>query len=324
MNSNSNYNSTNGNTNGSVSSGTKAYYIAGHGFEGKGSFIVPEGCMIVVKQQHGELGYTNLDNPDNLELNLLKRLPLEVLQQPDLYTEEIIKSVGPVSIFKPGDRCPYFVYRLFACYEVRSICHTASGVIDLEKFQNSKDDKIVLKSKILSSDDILNERIKPFRHSIYPVYNQVNDLLFDDDKYPKFEETYNKLVFDVEFHVNNYTDKIKNKFKISQKKLCELHKGVYYNFVCRELSDDVRPNLIVHNLKLGKNVPVISSIIGLSQNKQTFFKRRLGESLKHRKPGVIKWYEKYGKPANTVFGGRRRSTKYQRTIKRSKNSLNSA
>lgn len=319
----------NSTSNGSVSSETKAYYISGHGSEGEDSFIVPEGCMIVVQQQYGNLGYPN---PDNLELNLLKRLPLQVLQQPDVYIEEIFKSVGPVSIFKPGDKCPNFVYSPLACYEAKNKCHTASGVIDLEKFQDSEDDKIVYVSNILSVEDTLDKRIKPFKYSIYPSYDQVSDVLFDDDTYTEFEEQYHNLAVDFDVFVNTYINRI-NDFEITQKKLCELHKGIYYNFVCRELSSDIRTNLIGHNSNLGKNVPIISSIIGLPQDKQNFFKRRLEETLGHRKEGAIKWYERYGKPTN---GGRRkqsrrrrsrsrsRSIKYHRTIKRSKCSLSSA
>jgi uncharacterized protein YdeI (YjbR/CyaY-like superfamily) len=104
---------------------------------------------------------------------------------------------------------------------------------------------------------------------------------------------------------------------------------VYYNFVCRNASDINRKNLIEYDPNLRKNVPILTSRAGLTEEQKRILNRRLEETLGHRKEGAIKWYEMYGKPTN---GGKRkqsrrrrnRITKYQRTIKRSKNSLNSA
>ena len=351
----------NSTSNGAVSSETKAYYISGHGSEGEDSFIVPEGCMIVVKQEHGNMGYTETVDRDNLELNILKRLPLKVLQQPDVYIEELINSVGPVSIFKPGDVCPNFEYYPLACYGDTGQCHNLSGYIDVGELQKSKDEifDVVLNSHdLLPIDCIIANISESFNHSLFI---KPDDFLskFEEDmmnkksrlEFNEIRRKFNDMVKPAVTHVINYVNDVMSRkddntiITVSQKRLCEIlingyrkKKGVFYNFVCRKAPNIHRKNLIEYNSSLGKNVPILTSRAGLTEEQKRILNERLKETLgRGRKEGVVKWYEKYGNPtnvleSNTVFGGRRkqsrrrksRSTKYQRTIKRSKCSLSSA
>ena len=339
-----------------------AYFIAGHGTEqmykdnGTGfsdGFIVPDGCMIIVQQACGETGYTNLTNKFNV-LNTLSSLSMDVLLNPDKHMGKFVKLFGPISIFKPGDKCPHFEYFLSACYDDKLNCHTFSGIIDLENFKSSGDHDDVdhIASKVNETriqteiEKIEDAFLDQYKYSIYPSYTDVSQKVSNDsltvtnELIKKYYSRLNKL-----FTVN-----------ITQEELCKKFKGVYYNFVCRAFTNYYEPtgkrifdDGVVLNSKTTKNLirlnsavaPTINIAKNIPEHREKFvrqherskilkvIKKRLAETLKQgRKQGVKEWYETYVIPAlnsvtekappNATFGGvrkTRRQLKNNKTIK---------
>ncbi len=91
------------------------YTICGHGGEPIDSFIVPRGCTIVVKANPG-CYMSKYEYNKHLRTIFCNKELQGALSEPVANISDLRKSFGPVSIFKEGDTCPNFLFRLLVDY----------------------------------------------------------------------------------------------------------------------------------------------------------------------------------------------------------------
>ena len=209
----------------------KAYLIGGHGEQIRpsstesGYFIVPYNCTIVVKGHSGDIQWADPAYKQFIELIKMGNLT----KMPFLMIKDLIKKVGSVSIYGPGDKCPEFNYTLNSQFS-RSGLRTSylSGLVDFDCHKDMKNLPPTMHNSKKLNDDrkkIIkgnNEQIKSYyldqyKWSVYPTQNKV-ELIVDNNP------------------GNFYSiDEELNKIDIKQSALCKLFPGVYYNFVCRSI-----------------------------------------------------------------------------------------
>lgn len=222
-----------------------AYYIAGHGGPGKDTFTVPKDCIIVVKAKEGM--FTVED-----DRNLLKicELSIEQLKNPLKYQEELYKAFLSLAIYKEGDKCPNFTYNVRSCYPSKSAyteCEAfGSGVIDLTKLKGGscRSDITKLSDLKLNNDTSIGEYVeKLFIHSIFPTKQQVEQKIFTTSGFFYKTKTVKPAILSsnssipqsntIPYKINKILNELDDIVITTQKTLCELYPGVYYNFVCR-------------------------------------------------------------------------------------------
>jgi len=215
----------------------KAYIIGGHGAEGSDDFEVPDGCIIVVKAYSGSLmqGYTFLKQE-------LCSLSPDILKDPINHYADLYKAFGPLAIYKPGQKCPNFSYTLLSCYKHNSEwngCDSfGSGTIDVDSLYIDKIQRECIRhiSKSTRRNKNYNEYRKLstkridsstyaymkqlYKHSVFPTSERIGDLM--DDLSDEGANTLSDMLSGINVNVHH-----------TQKDLCELFPGVYYNFVCR-------------------------------------------------------------------------------------------
>jgi len=227
----------------------KTYIIGGHGrepFNASDTFIVPENCIVIAKMYSGEQAdHTKIFNPlveKFLNKELLKSYkdPLNNLET--IFSQE--NGFGSVSIYKAGDMCPNFVYKLQGCSFIKQDkyrCHNnASGVIDVDlldtTFKNKSD--VLPFSKSLLKNDMIKMFADLYEYSVYPTKEQIIsklNTLFPDSNTRTLTnlERLHIMENDPEigwaYHLKNTVT------RVTQEYLCSIIPGIYYNFVCRGL-----------------------------------------------------------------------------------------
>jgi len=261
-------------------------------------FIVPNNCIIIVKANPGELTYGHnipplLNKIGSVENQELYRNPLS-------NTKELVKQLGPVSIYKPGDKCPNFNYTLFFYREdiermFRSEYNESTTHLGLLKtpLKNPLGNKV--------ANNIIRESIdKIYNESIFPKKETVIKLILDNilERAPTFKDMINSD----KSKYGELLNKLMKFLSVTQKQLLKIgddgiakRPGVYYNFVCRQLSDG--DNYYIYksdgpNLENMKNVvnPNITSILQQPKSTQNLFRRILNETLRKRKPLIRNLY----------------------------------
>lgn len=125
------------------------YAICGHGTEPIESITVPEGCMLVVRQNPG-CYMSKRDYDQHMKSIMCNKDITSSLHDPLGNLDMIRKVFGPVMIFKAGDKCPNFRFKLIVDYHfptsisfgklagiipitsdsASDLCHTLSDVSD--------------------------------------------------------------------------------------------------------------------------------------------------------------------------------------------------
>lgn len=217
----------------------KTYLIAAHGMQSTEMFQVPKGSTMVILEESGK-------SIDLLELQKyikrLRTLDNNILQDP-VTNKQLIEDTIEHSIvlYKEGTRCPLFYYDLLACNSLRNCSINSSGVIDIELLKKDTDDVDFLKIDAPGKNDttILSNSGKEslkvissfFRNSIYPRPSEIT--LF-----------YNQIPHKNVYDSCDFNPLIQT---ISQKDLCSMYPGVYYNGVCRNVSSNTVSNWIDNN-----------------------------------------------------------------------------
>ena len=236
-----------------VKKSPKVYWIGGHGAELiDDSFIVPKGCMIVVKGQSGNVTFGSNTYPMMESLILL---PINQLQQPTQYQSIIEPITESIAIYKENTTCPNFNYQLLNCHPSINTCLDMSGVIDISLLQqvpqHNRAHKYNYNMTKTYHTAAVNEFASLFSTSIYPRPSEIQ-LYYKD--YMNYNQEGKKLDGASVYHslINN---KIVN---ITQKQLCSMYPGVYYNFVCRSINNNtVSRTLPTNTVPTGKNsIPV--------------------------------------------------------------------
>lgn len=244
----------------------KVYLIGGHGDESlTETFIVPKGCTIVAGNPAG-VGIDPYDTA-NLYSSLIVKNTISTLSTPSAkeHIKKIDKSINKekiksLVIYNEGDKCPLFTYRLFAlCANI--ILPYFNGIIDVDIQKEVIPQLWSIDLSTVTNSNTLSEL---YRYSVYPTPNEV--LLYNTDG----NDT---KIINTWYH-NKSID-------ITQKELCDLYPGVYYNFVCRNIQE-IRNHPIVRNIN---GINSINSLLSISnQRVRNTLKKRIGEAHYHRRP----------------------------------------
>lgn len=264
-------------------------------------FIVPDNCIIVVRAKPGERTHSRAI------FSLLNKIGddenKELYRNPLSNTKELIQQLGPVSIFKPGDKCPNFEYSLF--FNRKDV--------DPSKRQTMSHLGVIktpLKTPIRLVDNNVSETIvdtidNMYSESVFPSKKTVNNTILTNivKGTPTGEETVEDLLLLDNPEGLGVLDHIKYHLSTTQKQMLRIGEdgvakrpGVYYNFICRKTHTDYYTRLAYNYMD--KVNPEITNILKEDKNTVQLFKRILNETLRKRKP--------YVRNAYTVVGGKRR------------------
>lgn len=315
-----------------------AYYIGGHGgdmeFNRAGkldTFTVPPGCTIVVKAHPGEQIFSHR-TPHESNLNTICKTRIDVLKNPIEHRAELYATFKSVAIYPAGSMCPNFSY-VFNCVKGFTQCTIlgAAGVIDLERFITSENckkkvdfwvDSAELLNRHLNiqrskglNPTLFNELVEyiasMYTYSVYPTREFIRDYLnAAKELIDKPSSTTLELlerVYSVLYH--------EGQIGLSQKDLCELYPGVYYNFVCRGCS--MRESVNYTSIGTIPTARHETMQLGL----QRLVRDRIGEAEFHRKPGVRNASLREGTTGGTRITRRRTSGSRSRDVRRRSRSI---
>ena len=259
------------------------------------AFIVPDNCMVVVKARPGEIIY--LDTVVPLVNKVGNISNQELFRNPLSNTKELITELGSVIVYKPGDKCPNYLYSLYSPDDILGysyISHLGLLKTPLETPVEHKE-----------YDDDINQDHTPitkyintlYKESVYPTTEQVLQILLkthnNSIKGTK-DEGRIMTTSDIPWtDVNNMV----NFFSITQKQLLQIGEdgvakrpGVYYNFVCRE-NKDIKHNYFIHSNNLRQNInPRINTALNKKKGTRNIIRRSIGEAETKRKPLIRNLY----------------------------------
>jgi len=269
-------------------------------------FIVPNNCIIVVRAKPGEVTYLSVINPLLNKIGSVENQ--ELYRNPLLNTKELVNQLGPVSIYKPGDKCPNFNYSLFfSRHNIQPKKHTVSSHLGLLKMP--------LKYPIT---------LREYNHN-NNIINTINEI-YNESVFPKKESVYNVILRNIlkREPTNTEHTKFKDMIKtdnsddggfinflghflsVTQKQLLKIgddgiakRPGVYYNFICRNV-DTPYYKRHAYNY-MDKVNPKITSILQEPKSTQNLFHRVLNETIRKKTPYV----------RNSYTGGKRTRKKYK-------------
>jgi len=272
---------------------SKAYWLSGHGGEPNdgSTFVVPPGCIIVVKVTPGEYSYVYNDYAKKLS-----SMDKNKLKDPLKNTNYLIQKFGSIAIFKPGDNCPLFNYYLLACFPASTVNYS-KGVF--EKFSSGCNN---LGSGVIDIDNIT----KPYA-DIVPITDINIDTytanLYEKSEYPTKEKIQSEIAkFSSEISLpstslqkfSSLVEKLDSVLYVNQKTLCEtLGKGVYYNFICRYRGKET--NVLYGNILTNteghrhSSVKGIEELGGTQANTLRLIRNRIAEAETRRK-GLLRNY----------------------------------
>ena len=245
-----------------------AYTILGHGEEGSSTFILPDNCMVITLAHPGELIYADKSNK---YYRKLATMDMNILLNPLQHKHELTKNFGPLKFYPPGSKCPDFFYQLSSIFphknlKVKSVNENdyrkttyealkpGSGVVNIKSLQKDSHESYgkpyATKEEIESytNEDIHDEILSHYNNSLFPTQDAVQDNI---------EIIMNMLNERGSTAFENYqytleTMHTSHDFDATQSELIhELPSGVYYNFVCRDISR-------VHDVFYTKNIYDIS------------------------------------------------------------------
>ena len=276
-----------------------AYYISGHGDIVHDTFIVPEGCTIVVKGHSGEKTYNNTLK----YMEKMCTLPMETLINPKIHIHDIIHNFGSVEIYNAGDICPDFVYSLVAYYyKVDNLRFEGigSGLLDIETLRTTyKCHQIPpIQQYDYSYEDVnelLNLLTSWYANSILPTPAFVNSQL------PSIKSNVERIPYFAWFTLlmkfKTILDYIRdtNILRYTQSQMCSNFKGTYYNFICRPM---IGSNLLF-NLNSGNGTGLnikdrlydnFNSMTNITTDANAVLKQYIANSFAIRRPLIKEWY----------------------------------
>ena len=259
------------------------------------AFIVPDNCMVVVKSRPGEIAY--LDTVVKLVNKVGDISKQELFRNPLSNTKQLIKELGSVIIYKPGDKCPNYIYSLYSPGDIlRESYISHLGLLKtplIIPFENKKYD-----DDINQDDTPITKYINTiYKQSVYPTTEQVLQILLktrNNSIKGTNEEGRIMTTSDIPW---TDADNMVNFFSITQKELLQIgedgvakRQGVYYNFVCRE-NKDIKHNYFIHSNNLWQNInPRIKSALIRKKGTRNIIRRLIGEAETKRKPLIRNLY----------------------------------
>jgi hypothetical protein len=253
------------------------------------AFIVPENCMVVTKSRPGEVAYLNTVVP--LVNKVSDGSKQELFRNPLSNTKQLLKELGSVIVYKPGDKCPNYLYSLYSPEDIMQdtyMSHLGLLKAPLEiPFENKKFDDDINQDNTLVSDYINTI----YKESLYPTAEQTLQILLKshNDAMKGTNEDGRKMVTS-DIPWTDMGGMIKF-FSITQKELLQIgddgvakRPGVYYNFVCRE-NKEIGHNYFIHSENLRQHInPKIKSALTKKKGTRNIIGRLIGEAETKRKP----------------------------------------
>jgi len=257
------------------------------------SFIVPDNCMIVVKGRPGELAYQ--DTAVRYKNKVGDASKQKLFRNPLSNRKQLIKELGSVVVYKPGDRCPNYRYEMYYPdnFEkaIRYTNHVGLLKTPLEtpyKYEKFND-------KIDPENTPIADYVNTvYKESVYPAAEQVLEIILNQySRTEMFKMGLKMETGDIEL---TYPLEIAKILSITQKELLQIGEdgiakrpGVYYNFVCRAIKSKhnyyVRPKYAYKNKNTRDNVnPNIQSALNNRKATRNLIKRLIGEAETRRKP----------------------------------------
>jgi len=264
-------------------------------------FIVPNNCMIIAKATPGESTYAH--NVVPLINKIGSKENIELSRNPLSNTKKLFNQLGPVSIYKPGDICPNFMYSLF--YTKEEIIRQAYKRL-YSDFSKEGNHLGLVKTPLrypheykMINSGLIEHMNDVYRESEIPIAQDVIDIILRgiSKKNPNIGD----ILYTDES--GKFLDMLLGYFSITQKQLLRIgddgiakRPGVYYNFVCRGLPTPnvgkyYKSNYSSHNKNTYKTAkhkidPAITSIRKQPKYTQLLFNRILNETIRKRKPLV--------------------------------------
>jgi hypothetical protein len=224
---------------------TNAYAILAHGGEGHDTFTVPDNCIIVVKSKPGMLEPQQLYEKNLAPLITSTKETVEIYKNPLNHIPKIIEDFGSVAIFKPGDKCPNFIYDF-----QEEIIEKGDTYVSQCTFGTLK---LPLPEEERNLDIIKFQNILEVLTQFTGIYDNI-PTLNDYFKYTLRLSTVPKLKdFRTKEHVSSGFVKAPIMFlnmgpilSMTQTQLLDIdgsgkarRPGVYYNFACRNLDSEL-------------------------------------------------------------------------------------
>jgi hypothetical protein len=219
---------------------SNAYIIVGHGIdpeEDNNEFVVPDNCVIVVKAHPGEpttyITTIPLMNKVGDEENQ------ELYKNPLTNTKQIIKELGSVIIYKPGEKCPNYIY-MFRPSDMFYFNYNGIFKTPLNRKIKRKTYGDDINYDMLPKDyikSIYNQSIFPTSEDVFNTILKANISIRESNKDMTMHDMENLWLSSPEI----WETMTEEKYTITQKELLQIDNngiskmpGVYYNFVCRD------------------------------------------------------------------------------------------
>ena len=258
-------------------------------------FIVPNNCIIVVRAKPGELTYLTVINRLLNKIGSVENQ--ELYRNPLSNTKELVNQLGPVSIYKPGDKCPNFKYSLFFSEKnIKPKKHSVSSHLGLLKTPLTSPITI---REYNQKYNIINTINEIYNESVFPKKETVYNLILRNilKREPTITETttFKNMITTDDSDSGEFINFLTYFFSVTQKQLLKIgddgiakRPGVYYNFICRYV-DTPYYNRFANN-NIDKVNPHITSILQQTKSTQNLFRRILNETLRKRKPLIRNLY----------------------------------
>jgi hypothetical protein len=259
-------------------------------------FIVPNDCIIVVKAKPGEVTYLPSIIPKLNKIGSVENQ--ELYRKPLSNTKELINQLGPVSIYKPGDKCPNFKYTLFFSRNtIQPKKHIVLSHLGLLKTPLTN--PITLTTEYNQKNNIINTINEIYNESVFPkkqtVYSVILYNILKREPTDTETTTFKNMMETDKLDSGDFLTFLTYFFSVTQKQLLKIGEdgiakrpGVYYNFICRR-TDSSYYNRMSSNY-MDKVNPNITSIIQQPVSTRQLFNRVLNETIRKRKPLIKNLY----------------------------------
>jgi hypothetical protein len=192
--------------------------MMGHGGNGIDTFIVPPDCMVITKAKRGSIVFGS----DFIRyINAMTQMRVNSLLHPLQHIPELIQNFGAIRIYYPGDECPNFIYQLFPFINAQFndtnfyINEGQGGVVPISFLK-----PILREINTLDPTFTRESIMELYEDSIYPNMHAIDNVVYRLDPSASMTDVLSTL---------NASPVI----RINQRTLCNMHRGIYYNFICR-------------------------------------------------------------------------------------------
>jgi hypothetical protein len=221
------------------------YFISGHGAEYINTFIVPDGCYVVVKKNTCELTPVA---EFHSEFENITQMDMELLLKPDTdnATIELQKKFdASFEVYGPKMVCPNFVYHLCNVHvhgdSILVDIYIGSGCINISRVKKypilPMDNKFYTiyrnDTYLGTKEELIGNIVSLYRYSAYPSMVQIKSYLTSTWKYMK-------TVTPFEILEDLSKQSTPGFISVTQEQLCKRYKGVFYHSVCRDVSSALK------------------------------------------------------------------------------------